>query len=146
MGLSHDDCPACRFAVSRKATIFVRMSGVLGRALFGTFALTLTAGCMHLPMRAQQDFRRQQFFATHREISPSVANAINAGHVILDMDREEVWVVLGDPVWKSMFRAGAVEVWLYPAVRLHQDVMHSRGAVTFRLVFIDGRLRVIEPL
>ena len=109
-------------------------------------ALILLAGCVRVPLWARAEFRKQQFFATHREVSSAVATAIDTGHVILGMDREEVSVVVGDPVRKSVFRSGAVEVWLYPAVRFHQDPAHSHGADSFRLVFIDGRLRVIEPV
>lgn len=61
------------------------------------------------------------------------------------MNREEVWVVVGDPVRKSMFRGGTVEVWLYPAVRFHQGP-GTHGADSFRLVFVNGRLTIIEPI
>ena len=62
------------------------------------------------------------------------------------MYQEQVWVVLGDAVTKARGSDGTVEVWLYPAVRFHQDAVHSHGASSFRLVFIDGILRVIEPI
>jgi hypothetical protein len=107
--------------------------------------LILAIGCVHVPLRARQDFRRQQFFATHREVSPAVTEAVNTGHVIIGMDQEEVWVVVGDPIRKTIFRGGTVEVRFYPAVRFHQGP-RTRGADLFRLVFVNGRLTVIEPM
>ena len=62
------------------------------------------------------------------------------------MDREQVWVVMGDPVRRSLFHGNAIEVWLYPSVRFHQDPQHSHGASSFRLTFIDDSLRLIEPI
>ena len=108
-------------------------------------ALLLVTGCVYVPLRARQEFRKQQFFATLRELSPAIATAIKTGHVIVGMDREEVWVVVGDPIRISVFRGGAVEVWLYPAVRFHEGP-GTHGADSFRLVFIDGRLTIIEPI
>ena len=108
-------------------------------------ALILLTGCVRVPLRARQEFRKQQFFATHREVSSAVATAINTGHVVVGMDREEVWVVVGHPLRKSIFRGGAVEVWLYPGVRFHQGP-GFHGADSLRLVFIDGRLSVIESI
>lgn len=107
--------------------------------------LSMTA-CVYVPLRGRQQHRRGQYFASHRELSPTIANAIEAGHVVSGMDQEQVWVVVGDPVRKSLFPAANVEVWLFPSVRFHQDPAHSHGASSFRLVFIDGILRVIEPI
>ncbi len=60
---------------------------------------------------------------------------------------------MGDPVRHRVFsgdtsgsRRATVEVWLYPAHKLHQDQLHSHGAISFRLTFIDGRLAIIEPI
>ena len=36
--------------------------------------LILAIGCVYVALRGRQDFRRQQFFATHREVSPAVAD------------------------------------------------------------------------
>lgn len=107
--------------------------------------LSVTA-CVYMPLRGRQQYRREQYFASHRELSPTISNAIETGHVVPGMDREQVWVVVGDPVRKSLFPASKVEVWLYPSVRFHQDPAHSHGASSFRLVFIDGILRIIEPI
>ena len=115
------------------------------RLVAAAVALIFLMGCVPVPLRGRQDFRRQQFFATHPEVSPAIATAINTGHVIVGMDREQVWVVAGDPLRKSFFRGGAVEVWLYPAVRFHQGA-YTHGAASLRLVFVDGLLRVIDPV
>ena len=110
-----------------------------------TLGVTLTA-CVYVPLRQRASYRKQQYFAAHRELAPAVAQAIDTGHVIDGMDREQVWVVLGDPQRKSVFSSGRFEVWLYPATRFHQDPQHSHGADSFRLVFVDGRLEIIEPI
>lgn len=113
--------------------------------MIGTLGVILST-CVYVPLRKRADFRKQQYFASHRELAPDTAKAIDSGHVIPGMDREQVWVVLGDPVRKSVFSSGHVEVWLYPAVRLHQDQLHSHGTESFRLVFMDDRLVIIEPI
>ena len=112
-----------------------------------TVALLMSfAGCVYVPLRGRQQYRRDQYFANHGELSPVIAQAIENGHVVPGMDREQVWVVVGDPVRKSLFPDGHVEVWLYPSGRFHQDPVHSHGSSLFRLVFIDGILRIIEPI
>ena len=121
------------------------MSVALRLSIAIAVGLTLE-GCAHVPLRGRQQYRREQYFATHRELSPAIAKGIATGHVVPGMDREQVWVVVGDPVRKSLFPAANVEVWLYPSVRFHQDQAHSHGASSFRLVFIEGILRVIEPI
>lgn len=110
--------------------------------------LLLVPGCAHLPLRAHADFRRSEYFATNPELTPTIANAIVTGHVVQGMNREQVRVVLGDAVRKSEFKTpkAVIEVWLYPSVRVHQDPVHSHGASSFRLVFMDGILRIIEPI
>lgn len=110
-----------------------------------SLCVTLTA-CVYVPLRQRASYRIDQYFAAHPELAPATAQAIEAGHVIPGMDREQVWVVLGDPLRKSVFSLGRFEVWLYPATRLHQDQLHSHGAASFRLVFIEGRLAIIEPI
>ncbi|MBI3491393.1 MAG: hypothetical protein HY047_06370 [Acidobacteria bacterium] len=116
------------------------------RFTFATLLLLSVTACVYVPLRGRPQYRREQYFANHRELSPTIANAIETGHVVPGMDREQVWVVVGDPVRKSLFAAANVEVWLYPSVRFHQDPAHSHGASSFRLVFIDGILRIIEPI
>ena len=116
------------------------------RSTVATLLLLSMTACVYVPLRGRQQYRREQYLASHREVSPTIASAIETGHVVSGMDREQVWVVVGDPVRKSLFPAAKAEVWLYPSVRFHQDPAHSHGASSFRLVFIDGILRVIEPI
>jgi len=108
--------------------------------------LLSTTACAHVPPRGRQQYRREQYLASHRELPPTIAKAIETGHVVPGMDREQVWVVGGDPVRKTTFSATRTDVWLYPAARFHQDPVHSHGVSLFRLVFIDGVLRLIEPI
>lgn len=107
--------------------------------------VTLSA-CVDVPLRRRAAVRQQQYLASHREVPPEIAKAIDTGHVLLGMDRDQVWTVLGDPVRKATFSSSKVDVWLYPAVRLHQDQLHAHGVDSFRLVFMDGRLTLIEPI
>jgi hypothetical protein len=63
------------------------------------------------------------------------------------MDQEQVRVVLGEPDHKKSFkRQPLVEVWLYPGHRLHQDPLRTHGVQLFRIVFLDGRAVVLEPI
>ena len=117
------------------------------RHVFAVAAVGLVlSACTYVPLRQRAAFRKQQYFAAHREVEPATAKAIDTGHVILGMDTEQVWVVLGDPLRKKAFSSGTVEVWLFSSTRLHQDPMHSHGAESFRLVFMNGRLVIIEPI
>ena len=125
------------------------MMGVCGRrwiVVTCAFMLPVCSACATVPLRAHAQYRREQYLAARPEVSTAVANAIATGHVITGMNQEQVWVVLGDAVRKAAFSDKRVEVWLYPAVRFHQDPAHSHGASSFRLVFVDGVLRVIEPI
>ena len=108
--------------------------------------LLVAAGCVSVPLRDRQQYRREQYFATLRELSPTITNAIATGHVVPGMDRQQVWVVVGDPAKKSLFPNAKAEVWLYPPVKFHQDPVHSHGASSFRLVFVNGILQFIEPI
>lgn len=121
------------------------------RALGSIFAtltwLPMVAGCATLPRQNFAGTRISDYLAGHPELSASVAEAMERGHVVLGMNERQVEVVLGDPARRSVFGAApTVTVWLYPGHRLHQDPMRSHGVQLFRLVFIGGRLSLIEPL
>lgn len=103
--------------------------------------------CVYVPLRARAGARRMAYLEEKRELPPAIADAIDRGHVVPGMDPEQVWVVLGDPVRQTSYPGPpVVEVWIYPVHRFHQDPVHSHGASLFRLVFLDGYLRVIEPI
>lgn len=113
----------------------------------GVLCLPFALGCAHLTPSQFASVRIGAYLAAHRETPAAIAGAMEAGHVVLGMDQRQVWVVLGDPVRRTTFGAGSsVNLWLYPGYRLHQDQMHGHGAALFRLVFIDGRLALIEPI
>ena len=104
-----------------------------------------TAGCVHVHPTERAAFRLAEYFETHSEIAPSVAEAMRQGHVTLGMDEEQVFAVLGAPVRRVRYdRAGTPQVWIYRGHKLHQGYAH--GASLYRLVFLDGRLRVLEPI
>ena len=76
-----------------------------------------------------------------------LADAIVRGHVIAGMDQEQVKVVLGEPVRRSRFeRQPPVDVWISQWYKLHQDHMRAGSTPLFRLVFVGGRLTVVEPI
>jgi hypothetical protein len=110
-------------------------------------ALVIAGGCSSLPRTRRAEARKIEYFAVPREISETVRTAIERGHVLTGMDQEQVWVVLGDPVWKSRFLSGerVIEVWIYPGIRMHQDQVRATAHSTFRIVFGDGRVLLIEP-
>jgi hypothetical protein len=110
---------------------------VLGSAWVGA--------CVHVPLRDRAAFRLDEYFADHGEIAPSLVDAMRRGHVMLGMDPEQVFAVLGEPARRTRYEGpGAAEVWIYRGYKLHQGYAH--GASLYRLVFLDGRLRLLEPL
>ena len=116
-------------------------------AVVASCALIGVASCLHIPPSARASFRMEQYVAARREILPSVLDAMQKGHVIPGMDREQVRVVLGVPVRTATFGPESeTEVWIYPGHRLHQDQMRADKAWLFRLVFVGGTLTVIEPI
>ena len=111
--------------------------------------LGLACACVHVPASQRASVRRDAYLAAHRELPPSIAKAIIDGHVVGGMDRDQVKAVLGEPLKTSIFgrKDGTrTEVWIFPAVRLHQDRVGGEHGTLFRLVFIDGRLAVMEPV
>lgn len=122
------------------------VTGLRFSAAILALAALVSTGCAPLPRRVFASARQADYFAARRELSPEVARAIEAGHLLIGMDVEQVWVVLGDPVRKAYFDRSATEVWIYRAGRLHQDQLHTHGNEPFRLVFINKRLVLIETL
>ena len=109
------------------------------------FSAAWAARCVHVPLRERAGFRLEEYFDNHRELPPPVADAMRRGHVTLGMDEEQVLAVLGEPVRRVRFDGpGAAQVWIYRGYKLHQGYAH--GASLYRLVFLEGRLRVLEPL
>ena len=104
--------------------------------------------CASVPRSRRAEARKADYFAVSREISDVDRSAIERGHVLPGMDAEQVWVVLGEPGWRRRFvsRTGSVDIWIYQGIRLHQDQMRATAHSTFRIVFVDGRVRLIEPL
>jgi hypothetical protein len=103
------------------------------------------AGCVHVPLRGKAAFRLAEYFETHREVPPAIAEAMQRGHVTLGMDEEQVVAVLGEPVRRVRYdEPGVPQVWIYRGHGLHQGDVH--GASLYRLVFLDGRLCVWEPI
>ena len=110
----------------------------------GALLLAATSACVHVPLRERAAYRLDEYFASHGEIAP-VAYAMRRGHIALGMDEEQVLAVLGNPVRRTRYEGrGAAQVWTYRGHQLHQGYAH--GASLYRLVFLDGRLRVLEPI
>lgn len=107
------------------------------------FALT-AAACASAPHLVGAPARRQQYLASHTGIPADLAAAIDVGHVSPGMNRDQVRAVLGQPLRITAFSRSHAEIWMFPASRFHQDQMRSHGAASFRLVFIDDRLSMIE--
>jgi hypothetical protein len=104
-------------------------------------------GCMNLPRSAFASVRQAEYFASHDELSPQIRTAIENGHVVVGMDREQVIVVLGQPTRRAWFKHDdQAEAWLYLGHKLHQDTLHSPRAGLVRIIFLEGRVALIEPL
>ena len=109
--------------------------------------LSAAAGCAHLPRSAYASARLADYYATPRELTPAIAQAIESGHAVEGMDREQVWVVFGEPISKTRYSSpGAPEVWIYPGYKFHQDPVRGHGVTLFRVVFVDGRVALVETL
>ena len=114
-----------------------------GSVMITIIALVSVSGaCASVP-RSGAGLRQQQFLASHSDLPAPIAEAIRSGHVITGMTVEQVGAIAGDPVAKPV-RYGNVEVRLYRSAVFHQGP--GTHASLFRLVFIDGQLRVIEPV
>lgn len=123
------------------------MSLVRSSAVVVVSASILTSACASVAPSSRQRFRVEQYLSTHGELLPSVRKAIEDGHVIVGMDREQVRAVLGLPVKATEFgRERHIQIWIYPGYRLHQDQLRADKAWLFRLVLIDGVLTIIEPI
>ena len=115
--------------------------------LIFSLLVTTAVGCVHLPPSAYASVRQARYFSENKEVLPSIRKAIEQGHVVPGMDREQVWTVLGEPVRLRRFKGEPViEIWLYQGHKLHQDQMRADRADLFRAVFRDGILVILEPL
>jgi hypothetical protein len=100
---------------------------------------------VHVPPHGRAAFRLAEYFETHKETPASVAEAMHRGHVVGGMDEAQVLAVLGEPIRRTRHQGtSAPEVWIYPGHKIHQGLAH--GATLYRLVFLDGRLRILEPI
>ena len=123
------------------------MSLVPSSAVVVVSASILASACASVPPSGRQRWRVEQYLSTHGELTPSMRRAIEDGHVIVGMDREQVRAVLGVPVKTAEFhRERQIQIWIYPGYRLHQDQLRGDKAWLFRLVLIDGVLTIIEPI
>lgn len=96
--------------------------------------LVSATGCVHLPPSAFVNVRQANYFFERRELPPSIREAIDEGHVVPGMDREQVWTVLGEPVSRRTFTHElAIEIWLYQGHKLHQDQMRAIVPTCFAL-------------
>lgn len=103
------------------------------------------AACASSPREVPPRVRWADYFASHGELAPDIARAMQAGHIVAGMDTKQVWVVLGEPARKTRFERSETDVWLYRAHSLQQD--HYRlGTQGVRLIFAKDRLVVIEPI
>lgn len=121
---------------------------VIAWVLTGALCLTVSpmaSGCAPLPGRAVASVRKADYFASQRELAPEMARAIETGRLIPGMTPEQVWVVLGDPARKTRFEGTGTEVWVYEGGRSHVAQLPN-GIEAFRVVFIEGRLVLVEPL
>src|SRR4029450_10774825 len=82
-------------------------------------------GCVNLPRSAFVSFREAEYFASHDELPPRIRTAIEDGHVLVGMDREQVIVVLGQPIRRAMSKHhDNAEAWIYLGYKLHPDPLH----------------------
>jgi hypothetical protein len=94
--------------------------------------LTLSGACAGLPLRSSAVTRQQQFLACHPDVPASIAEAIRSGHVITGMTVEQVGAIAGNPVAKTTFHHGNVEIRPYRSEMFHQPG-HAHEPVSTRI-------------
>lgn len=110
-------------------------------------AVVAFAACVHVPRQERASVRIAEYLETHRELPGAIADAIDRGHVIVGMDPEQVVVVLGQPLSRRDYGGTPpVETWMYPGHKFHKDHHRSGSATLFRVVFVDAKVTLIEPL
>lgn len=131
-----------------KDTAHQRFNSALTFGLcFLMLALTTTlvaSGCASLKQPTTATGRKANYVASHHELSPELAGSIEAGRLVLGMNREQVEAVIGEPNRQTSFQTRDAEVWLYRAGRVHVNQLPD-GIEAFRLVFIKDRLVLVEP-
>ena len=91
--------------------------------------------------------RATRYLSAHPQTPPETAEAIRQGRVLLDMDQAQVLAAVGPPERRASFEgADRPEVWLYHAARFPPSQPGLHGAPLIRVVFVDGRVRSIEPI
>ena len=102
--------------------------------------------CASIPPERRARVREQGYRSTHPELPPRIDAAIAQGHVLVGMDSEQVWVVLGEPVARRAFGGvPPLAAWIYPASRLQQGHAWSGAGALVRIVFSDDRVVTVEP-
>lgn len=105
-------------------------------------ALALSA-CAPVPRPGNASEGRAAYLKAHRELPPTIAEAIESGALMLGMNPQQVVAVLGQPLSRRAHGGTPpVEVW---QARVHQSGRWHSGTL-FRLVFVGGRLALIEPV
>lgn len=105
-------------------------------------------GCAPITAENSVTARLDEYFREHREVSPEVAAAMQRGHIAAGMNQQQVTAVLGKPL-RAVRHVDdrLVEVWTYPGHRLHQGHFFAAdGASLVRVVFVEGRVELIEPM
>lgn len=106
----------------------------------------LAVGCASVPRQPAANTRRTEYLTNHRDLSPDTVWALENGRVLVGMDTAQVSVALGDPDRQTHFANADADVWIYSAGRVRQDQLHTHGNAPTRLVFVNHRLLLIEPL
>jgi hypothetical protein len=134
--------------VTKERTNTLTFTALVGMAGSALLTLLLLFGSTAPGRGTQSDEGSQQSLKRYfgeRNAGDAVRDAVRIGHIVPGMTREQVVAALGEPIRTThSSRTPAMEHWLYPMERLHQEDLRGRGWSAVRITFIDGRVVRLE--
>lgn len=106
------------------------------------FLCSFILACAPVMNPAWPGVRAARYLHDHPETPSAIADAIQRGHVLVSMTREQVLNIAGEPRMRSRGKGG-IEWWLYSAAPFHQGDS-SHGATLAKISFIGDHVARIE--
>ena len=119
------------------------------RTLGGFTAAALVLASASCTYRAPEPLaaRVARYLTANPQTSAELGEAIRQGRVLAGMDREQVLAAVGPPERATRLEGPSkVEVWIYYAARFPGSQPGSGRTDLFRVVFVDARVRIVEPI
>lgn len=114
----------------------------MSRHFYLPFICTLVLACASATTPERPGARVDRYLRAHSATPPVIAEAMQRGHIVMGMTREQVLVTVGEPKMRTRGK-GTVEWWLYSAAPFHQD-QSSHGNTLAKISFIADRVARVE--